>query len=106
MKSISIPVVAIILGTIDGFNPCAMWILLLLINICITMKDKKKMKIVGFPFIISSALVYFLSMVGIGIILDLSVVIFIRNIIAIFAMCVLIILIFAVAMLADVTNRN
>ena len=85
MKSVSIPIVAIILGAIDGFNPCAMWILLLLINICITMKDKKKMKIVGFTFIISSALVYFLSMLGIGIILDLSVVIFIRNIIAIFA---------------------
>lgn len=85
MKSVSIPIVAIILGTVDGFNPCAMWILLLLINMCITIKDKKKMKIVGFTFIFTSALVYFLSMLGIGIILDLSAVLYIRNIIAVFA---------------------
>lgn len=85
MKSVSIPIVAIILGAVDGFNPCAMWILLLLINMCITIKDKKKMAIVGFTFIFSSALVYFLSMLGIGFILDLSVVLYIRNIIAIFA---------------------
>ena len=32
MKSVSIWLVAIILGFIDGFNPCAMWILLFLIN--------------------------------------------------------------------------
>ena len=29
MKNVSIPLVAIVLGFIDGFNPCAMWILLL-----------------------------------------------------------------------------
>ena len=28
LKSISLPIVSIILGIIDGFNPCAMWILL------------------------------------------------------------------------------
>ena len=85
MKKVSIPLVAIILGAVDGFNPCAMWILLLLINMCISIKDKKKMRIVGFTFILSSGLVYFLSMLGIGFILDFSTVIYIRNIIAILA---------------------
>ena len=28
MKTVSIPIVAIVLGFVDGFNPCAMWILL------------------------------------------------------------------------------
>ena len=32
-KKVSIPLVATILGFIDGFNPCAMWILLFLINL-------------------------------------------------------------------------
>ena len=84
-KKVSIPLVAMILGAVDGFNPCAMWILLLLINMCISIKDKKKMRIVGFTFILSSGLVYFLSMLGIGFIIDLSTVIYIRNIIAILA---------------------
>ena len=47
MKKVSIPLVAVVLGFIDGFNPCAMWILLLLINMCIMAKDKKKMKVIG-----------------------------------------------------------
>lgn len=85
MKKVSIPLVATILGAVDGFNPCAMWILLLLINMCISIKDKKKMKVVGFTFVLSSGLVYFLSMLGIGVILDFTTVIYIRNIIAILA---------------------
>ena len=43
------------------------------------------MRIVGFTFILSSGLVYFLSMLGIGFILDFSTVLYIRNIIAILA---------------------
>lgn len=82
MKTVSISLVAVVLGFIDGFNPCAMWILLLLINMCIMAKDKKKMKIIGLTFVLVSGLIYFLSMLGIGFILDLTTVIYIRTIIA------------------------
>lgn len=58
-KEVSIPFVAILLGVIDGFNPCAMWVLLFLINMFIDMKDKKKMFILGYTFLFTSALVYF-----------------------------------------------
>ena len=84
-KNASIILIAIILGFIDGFNPCAMWILLLLINMCLSIKDKKKMLIVCLTFIITSGIIYFLSMLGIGFILDLSTISYIRNIIAILA---------------------
>ncbi len=84
-KNASIILIAIILGFIDGFNPCAMWILLLLINMCISIKDKKKMLIVCSTFIITSGIIYFLSMLGIGFILDLTTISYIRNIIAILA---------------------
>lgn len=84
-KNASIVLIAIILGFIDGFNPCAMWILLLLINMCISIKDKKKMLIVCLTFIITSGIIYFLSMLGIGFILDLTTISYIRNIIAILA---------------------
>lgn len=84
-KNASIILIAIILGFIDGFNPCAMWILLLLINMCISIKDKKKMLIVCLTFIITSGIIYFLFMLGIGFILDLTTISYIRNIIAILA---------------------
>ena len=66
MKNVSIPLVAIILGFIDGFNPCAMWILLFLINMLFRMKNKKRAWILGFTFLFVSAFVYFLSMLGIN----------------------------------------
>ena len=84
-KNASIILIAIILGFIDGFNPCAMWILLLLINMCISINDKKKMLIVCLTFIITSGIIYFLSMLGIGFILDLTTIAYIRNIIAVLA---------------------
>jgi len=61
-KDLAIPVIAIVIGLIDGFNPCAMWILLFLISMLIGMKDKKRMFIIGSTFLITSAVVYFLLM--------------------------------------------
>lgn len=84
-SSASLGLIAIILGFVDGFNPCAMWILLLLINMTITMKDRKKIFIIGLTFILTGGLIYFLSMLGIGFILDLATIIYIRNIIALVA---------------------
>lgn len=65
-RDVSIGVVAVILGFIDGFNPCAMWVLLFLINMLIGMNNKKKMLIIGCTFLFTSALMYFLFMLGIS----------------------------------------
>ena len=85
-KEVSIPVVAILLGVIDGFNPCAMWVLLFLINMFIDMKDKKKMFILGYAFLFTSALVYFLSMLGISVVLNVTAVKQIQILIALVAL--------------------
>lgn len=63
-KTLTIPMIAVVMGFIDGFNPCAMWILLFLITMLISMKDRKKMWILGFTFLITSALIYFLIMLA------------------------------------------
>lgn len=63
-KSFSLPILAIVIGFIDGFNPCAMWVLLFLITMLIGMKDKKRMWILGLTFLITSSLVYLLFMVA------------------------------------------
>ncbi len=86
MKSVSIPLVAIILGFVDGFNPCAMWVLLFLINMLLGMKNKKRMWLFGLIFLFTSGLVYFLSMLGISLILDATSIIWLRTLIAIVAL--------------------
>jgi len=62
LEQLSLPALTVVLGFLDGFNPCAMWVLLFLISLLLDMKDRKKMWILGLAFIISSALVYFLFM--------------------------------------------
>lgn len=64
VKKVSLPLISIIIGLVDGFNPCAMWVLLFLITMLINMKNRKRMWILGFTFIISSALVYLMFMLA------------------------------------------
>ncbi len=62
LQEFSLPIVTVILGVLDGFNPCAMWILIFLISMLIGMQDRRKMWLIGFAFIFISALSYFLFM--------------------------------------------
>lgn len=64
VKKASLPLISVVIGLVDGFNPCAMWVLLFLITMLINMKDRKRMWILGFTFIIASALVYLLFMLA------------------------------------------
>ena len=84
-KRISIPLVAVVLGLIDGFNPCAMWVLLFLISMLLNMKDRKKMWILGFTFLFTSAFIYFLAMLGISIVVGMDKIPWIRLLIAVVA---------------------
>jgi glutaredoxin len=58
----SLPVLAIILGLIDGFNPCAMWVLVYLIGMLIGVNDRKKIWIIVGSFLLASGILYFLFM--------------------------------------------
>ncbi len=64
LKNMALPVVSILIGLVDGFNPCAMWVLLFLISMLIGMNDKKRMFIIGITFLLTSALVYLLFMLA------------------------------------------
>lgn len=87
LKDVSLLTSAVILGLIDGFNPCAMWILLFLISALIRMKDRKRMWTLGLTFLITSGLVYMLIMLSwISIAVKITTVVWIRNIIAIIAL--------------------
>jgi thiol-disulfide isomerase/thioredoxin len=59
VKAVSLPVLTFLIAAADGFNPCAMWVLLFLISMLLGMEDRKRMWILGSTFIVVSALVYF-----------------------------------------------
>ncbi len=87
ISSFSLPILTIIMGGLDGFNPCAMWTLLFLISLLLGMKDRKRMWILGTTFIIASASVYFLFMAAwLNLILFLGFIIWIRILIGLVAL--------------------
>jgi hypothetical protein len=50
------------MGLSDGFNPCAMWVLLYLISLIAGLQDRRKIWWLVGTFVLSSGLLYFLFM--------------------------------------------
>ena len=86
LKNVSLTTAGVVLGLIDGFNPCAMWVLLFLISMLLGMKNKKRMWTIGLTFLGSSALVYMLIMLSwLNIVVSIATSIWVRNAIAVVA---------------------
>lgn len=64
LKDMSISAIAVVMGLVDGFNPCAMWILLFLITMLLDYPNRKRMWILGCTFLFASAFIYFLFMIS------------------------------------------
>lgn len=62
VKNFSLPALAVIIGTIDGFNPCSLWVLLFLIGLLLEVGDRRKMMVLGGAFILTEALTYLFFM--------------------------------------------
>lgn len=52
----------IVIGLVDGFNPCAMWVLLFLLTLLVNMKSRSRIIIVAGTFVLVSGVVYFAFM--------------------------------------------
>jgi len=51
-----------LMGLSDGFNPCAMWVLIYLISLIVSLQDRRKIwRLVG-TFVLASGVLYFLFM--------------------------------------------
>lgn len=87
LLNLSLPLVSIIVGFIDGFNPCAMWVLLFLISMILNMKNRKKMWAIGLTFLVTSAIVYMTFMLAwLQIAITLTQISWVRLIIALIAL--------------------
>ncbi|HHW69546.1 MAG TPA: hypothetical protein GX747_04335, partial [Tenericutes bacterium] len=85
-KKVSLPLVGVVLGVIDGFNPCAMRVLLFIINMLFGMENRKRMWILGVSFLLTSGFIYFLAMLGISSALSVASIIWIRKLIGVVAL--------------------
>jgi glutaredoxin len=87
LKYLSLGAITVLIGALDGFNPCAMWVLIFLINLLLGLNDRRKMWILGSAFIIVSGGVYFLFMTAwLNILIFLGFIFWIRILIGLVAL--------------------
>ncbi len=58
----SLPVLTVILGGLDAFNPCAFFVLLFLLSLLVHARSRARMVLVGGIFVLFSGLLYFVFM--------------------------------------------
>ena len=71
IRAISLPVLTIVIGLVDGVNPCAMWILIVLLGILLHVGTRRRMVLYATTFILMSGLVYFGFMTAWAMLFDL-----------------------------------
>ncbi len=62
LSAISLPVMTVILGGLDSFNPCAFFVLFFLLSLLIHAKSRKRMFLIGGTFVFFSGFIYFVFM--------------------------------------------
>lgn len=61
-QELGLPLFTIAIGLLDGFNPCAMWVLLFLLSLLVNLQDRRKMALIAGTFVLVSGLIYFAFM--------------------------------------------
>lgn len=62
VERLGLPLFTLALGLLDGFNPCAMWVLLFLLSLLVHMRDRRRMAAVAGCFVLVSGAVYYAFM--------------------------------------------
>jgi hypothetical protein len=58
LDDLGLPLFTFVVGLLDGFNPCAMWVLLFLLSLLVNLRSRRKMALVGGTFVTIGALAY------------------------------------------------
>lgn len=61
-SKLGLPLFTIAVGLVDGFNPCAMWVLLFLLSILVNLHDRVRILAIAGTFVLISGLSYFAFM--------------------------------------------
>jgi glutaredoxin len=62
VSRLGLPLFTIAIGLLDGFNPCAMWVLLFLLSMLVHMQNRKRMALIAGTFVFVSGAVYYAFM--------------------------------------------
>ena len=62
VSQLGLPLFTFLVGLVDGFNPCAMWILVFLLSVLVNIKDRRKILLIAGTFVVVSGLAYFAFM--------------------------------------------
>ena len=61
-SQLGLPLFTLALGLLDGFNPCAMWVLLFLLSFLVRLQNRRRMALVAGTFVLVSGAVYYAFM--------------------------------------------
>jgi glutaredoxin len=62
VHQLGLPLFTLILGLLDGFNPCSLWVLILMLSMLASLKDRLKMVLIAGTFVAVEGLAYFAFM--------------------------------------------
>jgi len=62
LDELGLPLFTLALGLLDGFNPCSLWVLMLMISLLASMNDRIRMFAIAGTFVAVEGLVYFIFM--------------------------------------------
>jgi len=62
VERLGLPLFTLALGLLDGFNPCAMWVLLFLLSLLVRLQNRRRMALVAGTFVFVSGAVYYAFM--------------------------------------------
>jgi len=62
LEDIGLPAFTLAMGLLDGFNPCSMWVLLLMISLLAPLNDRRRMFAIAGTFVLIQGIAYFLFM--------------------------------------------
>jgi glutaredoxin len=59
---LGLPLFTLALGLLDGFNPCAMWVLLFLLSLLVRLQNRARMALIAGTFVLVSGVIYYAFM--------------------------------------------
>lgn len=62
LDEIGLPLFTVAMGLLDGFNPCSMWVLILMISLLAPLNDRPRMLAIAGTFVAVQGIAYFLFM--------------------------------------------
>jgi glutaredoxin len=62
VEDVGLPAFTIVIGLLDGFNPCSMWVLVLMISMLAVVGDRRRMVAIAGTFVVIQGIAYFAFM--------------------------------------------